>query len=322
MPARAAKTHVLVGADGSESARAAVEWALGAAILRGGRLTVLRVGEPDEPTAATARAASSSSATPRPRTPGTERMPEIEDLASRRGTSRVRVDGLTLHGRPERILTQEAATADLLVVGSGKKGGLLHTLMGSVCRHVVTHSASPVAVVSAGWQELAGTARATRGPVVVGVDGSEASQHAVLWAARHARASGAPLALVHAYPRSGSGGQTPPTPRHGAAVEAAEHAEHVLRVSRHVAERELAGSPVPLSTETRQGSAGTALADATAGARLLVLGAHSGRLPSHRLGRVLRACLDRASCPVVVVPTGVAAPEPSPAVSAWTTRRS
>ncbi len=323
MNARAAKTHVLVGTDGSGCSRAAVEWALETAVLLGGRLTLLRVLEPDGAHHAPTPGAASP---PQPRAPEA-RLPELDDLLQRRGTARVRLGGLVLHGRPDKILAQESATADLLVVGSGRQGGLRQALLGSVCRHVVTHSSCPVVVVPAGWPEAMRSDRATRGPVVVGVDGSEASQRAVLWAAGHARACGAPLALVHAYARSGApeAPEAPEAPASTASrssdLGSVEHAESLLRRGRRVAERELAGSPIPLSAEASPGSAGAALASATDRGRLLVLGAHSGRLPSHRLGRVLRACLDRASCPVVVVPAEATVGSPSTPVGATSTRR-
>ena len=56
-----------------------------------------------------------------------------------------------------------------------------------------------------------------------------------------------------------------------------------------------------MSTEVTEGNPERALVDSSAGADLLVLGAASGQLASRSLGPVVRTCLSRAHCPVVVV---------------------
>ncbi len=46
-------------------------------------------------------------------------------------------------------LVAEGENADLIVVGSAGKSGLTSVLLGSVSRHVVSHSHCPVVVVKA-----------------------------------------------------------------------------------------------------------------------------------------------------------------------------
>jgi len=52
-----------------------------------------------------------------------------------------------VEGHAARVLTETAAGADLLVVGSRGHGGFTGLLLGSVSEHVVTHAPCPVVVV-------------------------------------------------------------------------------------------------------------------------------------------------------------------------------
>jgi nucleotide-binding universal stress UspA family protein len=140
--------------------------------------------------------------------------------------------------------------------------------------------------------------------IVVGVDGSAASDAAVRWAVREARLRHASVYLVSAY-HSDSGARAPYAPwswltrqdeRYAAAealVTAA--AELVLRyLPRGRLMAELANEPPA-----------RALIDRTADAELLVLGttrpARQSGQPPQAMGPVARTCLQLAHCPVVVV---------------------
>jgi nucleotide-binding universal stress UspA family protein len=52
-----------------------------------------------------------------------------------------------LQGHPAQVLLDQAADADLLVVGSRGHGGFAGMLLGSVSQHVVAHAPCPVVVV-------------------------------------------------------------------------------------------------------------------------------------------------------------------------------
>jgi len=139
--------------------------------------------------------------------------------------------------------------------------------------------------------------------VVVGVDGSAASEAAVRWAVREARLRRAALHLVCAC-HSDTGLRAPYAPwsrvrqdeRYAAAKElldrATELAGRRLPPERLIAE--LAGEP-PVR----------ALIDRSAGAEMLVLGTSRPAVrpgqPPLALGPVARICVRRAHCPVVVV---------------------
>jgi nucleotide-binding universal stress UspA family protein len=155
--------------------------------------------------------------------------------------------------------------------------------------------------------------------IVVGIDGSEHGSAAVRWAAREARTLGAPLSLVHVYsvpavPSVAGPIRTPEQRRY-----ADQHAGAILERARLLAESELEGASVRLSTDLVEGSAGPTLVDLSHGAGMLVLGSHSGLFLHHRLGSVVGACLHAATCPVVVIPADVPATAPrAPAQSVQT----
>lgn len=118
-------------------------------------------------------------------------------------------------------------------------------------------------------------------PLVVGVDGSEASLEAVDWAAAEAARHGVPLLLLHA--------------------AAGEHeASDVISAA---SERARQGAPpVRLSSEVSHEDAASALVGRGRNAFALVLGNRGlGDLSGMLLGSVSLAVAARADCPVVVV---------------------
>ena len=118
-------------------------------------------------------------------------------------------------------------------------------------------------------------------PLVVGVDGSEASLEAVDWAAEEAVRHEVPLHLLHAAPRD----------------------HEVYDVIGHASERAVKGAPaVRLSGEVLHDEAASALVDKGRNAFALVLGSRGrGDLAGMLLGSVSLAVAARADCPVVVV---------------------
>ena len=74
-----------------------------------------------------------------------------------------------VQGHPAQALIDQAAGADLLVVGCRGHGGFTGMLLGSVSQHVVAHAPCPVLVVRGerlpGAPEPAGDASGARAPV-------------------------------------------------------------------------------------------------------------------------------------------------------------
>jgi nucleotide-binding universal stress UspA family protein len=61
----------------------------------------------------------------------------------------VDVEARLVEGPAGDVLVSEGESADLIVIGSAGKSGLKSVLLGSVSRHVVSHSRMPVTVVKA-----------------------------------------------------------------------------------------------------------------------------------------------------------------------------
>lgn len=160
-------------------------------------------------------------------------------------------------------------------------------------------------------------------PIVVGVDGSEASLAALRWAAQEAAAHHAPLIALYVIDPRGrrfasyaglglrAGRAT------GPASEAAMMDDAAL------VERAIADTGVPhVKRIFEVGVPSQALVRAAIGARMLVLGhadhhrRRDGDLPAQgpALGVIARACVARATCPVVVVPMPSRPPAARPAL--------
>ena len=192
-------------------------------------------------------------------------------------------------------LIEESARAHAVVVGARGAGGFPELLVGSVTMHVATHASGPVIAVPTPADE----AIRPRG-VVVGVDGSAASEAAVGFAFDAAADLDEPLTAVHAWydvTRTGVGRMMPMTydPAEIAADERLRLAEALsgwqekfpdVRVQRKV----LLGHPVP------------ALLRAASGARMLVVGCRGrGAVRSVVQGSVSHGVLHHAKVPVAVV---------------------
>lgn len=132
--------------------------------------------------------------------------------------------------------------------------------------------------------------------IVVGIDGSVQGAAALRWASDQARATGAPLRVVHAW-------QMPPLP--SADLWNAAHADARALATRWVRDVMTDSSPaVPWSLDIVQGAPGPTLVDQSRTAGLLVLGTRQHN-PLQRVvaGSVSHHCLGHAVPPVVAVPT-------------------
>jgi nucleotide-binding universal stress UspA family protein len=138
---------IIVGVDGSDHSRHALEWAIREAAVRHAPLTVLTVqqavadywGGPalypdDEELAKQAHERARQE---------TDRTLEKIDPESRPSSVIVRA----VNGLPAEALLEAAADADMLIVGSRGAGGFKRLLMGSVSTQVTHHAHCPVVVI-------------------------------------------------------------------------------------------------------------------------------------------------------------------------------
>jgi len=142
------------------------------------------------------------------------------------------------------------------------------------------------------------------GRIVVGVDGSDASDAAVRWAVREARLRRATVHLVSAYYSDSRqrAQYVPPSSRMTPEQERCA-AEALLAAAMELARQYL--PPGRLTGEVANEPPARALLDRAAHAGLLVLGttrpAPRPGQPPQAMGPVARPCLQLAHCPVVVV---------------------
>lgn len=145
---------IVVGVDGSDASREALQWAAAEAALREARLVAIHVFAFMPLTAIG--------------DPGMIPMPagdlpgqlEAERTGARAELERAVADAFPdgppkgfevrlVEGDPSDSLVTEAGDAELIVVGSRGRGGLTSALLGSVSGHVIHHAACPVVVVKA-----------------------------------------------------------------------------------------------------------------------------------------------------------------------------
>jgi len=138
--------------------------------------------------------------------------------------------------------------------------------------------------------------------IVVGVDGSETSRHALRWAAEEARAHGSQLHVVHAWEVPGLGAGVGVLPGRRSAQPEGQHDEASRLVADVVREELGEDPPGDVRTSIGRGPAAGVLLDAADQADLLVVGSRGlGGFKGLLLGSVSSKMAAHASCPVVIV---------------------
>jgi len=135
--------------------------------------------------------------------------------------------------------------------------------------------------------------------IVVGVNGSRASLAALRWAAEEADRRHARLRVVLAWSPHAAACYAPAVGRPTREQQREAAGQKLTALLRRVFRT---GLPWRLTPELAEGVAERVLVEESADADLLVLGAAAPPSTSGRsVGPVVRACLSRARCPVVVV---------------------
>ena len=140
--------RVVVGVDGSETARKAVRWAAREAKLRGMRLELVWPRRSRSPAMRLDTALPAFSE---------EMMKSVTERAeghlaaaldeARAEAREVEIETIAVEGQPARALVEVAKGADLLVVGSRGLGGFRELLLGSVSQQCAQHATCPVVIV-------------------------------------------------------------------------------------------------------------------------------------------------------------------------------
>ena len=287
---------IVVGVDGSDQSRLAVNWACDEAARRGSLLRIL----------------FAESRPPRHLPPWYEAdatgvtagQAVVDDAAALVATRNPEVlaRAEVVERAPAAVLTEASRSADLLVVGARGVGGFQGLLLGSVSDQCIQYSYCPVVVVSEGPDQLPGQ----RPPhLVVGIDGSFDSSLALHWALDEARIRSASVEAIYAwqYPPIGAFVLGPTEGFEAAGQELVDGAN---------ASRDRWAPDVPFHAVAHFGPVVPSLLEASGGADLLVLGSGGhGTFREALLGSVAHQCARHASGAVVIIRPPVASVERS-----------
>ena len=283
--------RVVAGVDASEQSREAAIWAAHEAALH-------QVGLTLGPTVLPPAAASSFG-------PGmpigldamdeviTRATAELESIAAAMpvGDVRTKVE----IGSPSGALLEASEEAELVVIGSRGHGGFAGLLLGSVSTQVAAHAACPVVVVRGAPDPAANR-------VVVGIDGSPASEAALAFAFEEASRHGWSLTAVHAW-------DVPAydllvVPNAPIPVPLSDVADDEIRLAAEALAGFEADYPdVEVEQRLIRSAAVDALLEISKDAALLVVGTRGhGQVVGALLGSVSNAVLHKARIPVAVVP--------------------
>ncbi len=136
--------HIVVGIDGSPEADASLRFALEEAGLRGLPLRVVCAWEPP----ASAYVGEAFAATPDVFVAAEAHAEDVLRAALERLPPHdVQVEAISIEGHPATVLVEQAADAELLVVGSRGRGTTKSLMLGSVSNDVARHTPCPLVIV-------------------------------------------------------------------------------------------------------------------------------------------------------------------------------
>ena len=286
--------RVVIGVDGSAGSQNAVRWGLDLAERRGDSVRLLHAYDPAFGDPRIGGGYDAGTLTEM-YDAAVDQLEAARALASDSHPGLVITTGL-VDDSPAAALIDESTDADVVVMGAHGVSAFSTLVAGSTTMNVATYALCPVVAVPSGPAQAFGGHG-----VVVGVDGSEPSHHALDFAFREAAETDSALIAVLAW-------MDPVTP----AVAAAAFPTHEdpTRWLRQ-ANRELLTWVEPwahkypdvrLHRRVVHEHPVRALTSAADGAQLLVVGCRGQRaVGSMLLGSVSHGVLHLASCPVSVV---------------------
>ena len=287
---------IVVGIDGSESSQRALAWATDQARAERRELTLVHAIHAI--TAAYTDAAIEFPAEARSRL--------LEEghgiLAAARDKVAARAPDLDVHEiveflDPREMLLELSQNAEMVVLGSRGRGQLRSLLLGSVGVALVRLAHCPVVV------HRPGNAGTVRNGIVVGVEASEQSRPVLEFAYREASSRSLPLTVLHCYWDVQAG-----TAAAGVMYEAVGDVEdEAVAFGEAMAGMSEKYPDVHVTSRMERGLPHQVLSRMGEKMNLIVVGAHQeSRFGQMVHGSVSVALVERATCPVAVVPVSAA----------------
>ncbi|OBB87744.1 universal stress protein [Mycobacterium sp. 852002-30065_SCH5024008] len=293
---RPPRRGIVVGVDGSTAGQAAVRWAAHRAALRIAPLTLVHVVDTPAPGWSQVPALTGF------RRWSEQRAHEFINSAikvAEKSTGEhgpVQIDGKVFHSNAVPTLVGLSKEVEMVVVGyRGYGGTVVRNFLGSVSSGLVYHAHCPVAVIHDD-EPMVGDV--TRAPVLVGIDGSPASEAATAIAFDEASRRGVRLIALHAWTDLRVSDFKEMFPTLNLEAQLSEQEETL-------AER-LAGwqeryPEVGIRRRIEIGDPASPLIEASERAQLIVVGSHGrGGFAGMLLGSVAAAVVNRAKIPVIV----------------------
>lgn len=277
---------VVVGIDGSAVARNAARWAGREAARRGSALRIVYADQTGQP--------MFTGTHERPVQVREQIREWLDEAAVAAGEFAAKVTTSAEAGSPEKVLIQESAAADLLVVGDRGFGGFTGLLAGAVAVKAAAHARCSVVVVPDVGDP---PTFPTTGPVVAGVDDLESAVPVLERAFAFADDVGAVLRAVHSWEIVGLDlkwlrGKLP------------EH--ELFDAEQRFLSEALAGAPerhpdVLVERVVLRGSPVNRLLDQASDAQLVLVGAHGrGGVAGAHLGSTSHKLIHHTPCPLLI----------------------
>jgi nucleotide-binding universal stress UspA family protein len=282
---------IIVGVDGSPASDAAVSWAAHDAVIRDIPLTLMHVANPAASTWSQAplldEFAEWQEAEGRGILANASKI--AHDIAN--DTAQITINGELQFSATVPTLVDLSNDAKLIVVGTDGRGALARGLLGSVSSGLVRHARCPVAVIHDGEPRMP---HPTNAPVLVGVDGSSASELATEIAFDEASRRRVDLIALHAW----SNKELVEVP--GVDWPAVKAEEERL-MSEALSGWQERYPDVTVSKLLVCDRPARALVETSQSAQLVVVGSHGrGRLAGTLLGSVSNAVVQSVRVPVIV----------------------
>jgi nucleotide-binding universal stress UspA family protein len=198
--------------------------------------------------------------------------------------STMHLDRLVEMGTPESLFPRLSEQAELTVLGQDHRALGGHMPLGRTTNTVASMSRHPIVAVPRGWTASSDDRR----PIAVAIDGRHSSSSSLDFAFTEAGLHQAPMLVVHAAPLSelASGEQGPR-----------------LNVAEILAGWKADNPDIEVETLLLAGPPRDTVPSIAAEVQLLVVGTpYRGREWARWIRSVARAVLNRADCPVAIIP--------------------